>query len=196
MVLNNVSLHGTQGRNRTTSLMNFFRSNCITGLHLRDLIEGHKPYMGCSGTLLSNIFPALVKFITQLWITNTRQFIWKKLVLEEETPNMNKQRRNDSHIIACYLKTGIQGEELAELNIWWMFLHAPVGIWVGSDWTWKSIKILSCAFDFVVHARMKSLLTAYFYKIYGRCKAEEDVKIDGRCKSDEDEWDGDLIKLK
>ena len=59
-----------------------------------------------------------------------------------------------------------------------------VGIWVGSDWMWKAIKILSCAFDFVVHARMKSLLTAYFYK------------IDGVCKTDEDKWDGGLIKLK
>ena len=59
-----------------------------------------------------------------------------------------------------------------------------VGIWVGSDWMWKAIKILSCAFNFVVHARMKYLLTAYFYKIVGRCKA------------DEDEWDGGLIKLK
>ena len=38
-----------------------------------------------------------------------------------------------------------------------------VGIWVGSDWTWKAIKFLSRAFDFVVHAHMKSLLTAYFY---------------------------------
>ena len=47
--------------------------------------------------------------------------------------------------------------------------------------------MLSCAFDFVVHARMESLLTAYFYKIDGRCKADEDVKIDGRCKADEDE---------
>ena len=71
-----------------------------------------------------------------------------------------------------------------------------VGIWVGSDWTWKAIKMLSCAFDFVVHERMKSLLTAYFYKINGRCKADEDEKIDGWCKADEDEWDGSLIKLK
>ena len=73
---------------------------------------------------------------------------------------------------------------------------------------WKAIKILSCVFDFVVHARMKSLLTAYFYKIDGRCKADKDEKIDGRCKAnedkeigerckaDEDEWDGGLIKLK
>ena len=37
--------------------------------------------------------------------------------------------------------------------------------------------MLSCAFDFVVHARMKSLLTAYFYKIDGRCKANEDEKL-------------------
>ena len=59
-----------------------------------------------------------------------------------------------------------------------------VGIWVGSDWMWKAIKILSCALDFVVHGRMKSLLIAYFYK------------IDGRCKADKDEWDGGLIKLK
>ena len=71
-----------------------------------------------------------------------------------------------------------------------------VGIWVGSDWTWKAIKILSRAFDFVVHARMKSLSNAYFYKINGRCKADEDVKIDGICKADEDEWDESLIKLK
>ena len=61
---------------------------------------------------------------------------------------------------------------------------------------WKAIKLLSCAFDFVVHARMKSLLTAYFYKIDGRCKSDEDVKIDGRCKADEDKWDESLIKLK
>ena len=47
--------------------------------------------------------------------------------------------------------------------------------------------MLSGAFDFVVHARMKSLSTAYFYKIDRRCKAGEDVKIDGRCKADEDE---------
>ena len=59
-----------------------------------------------------------------------------------------------------------------------------VGIWVGSDWMWKDIKSLSSAFDFVVHTRMKSFLTAYFYKINGRCKA------------DKDEWDGGLIKLK
>ena len=71
-----------------------------------------------------------------------------------------------------------------------------VGIWDGSDWTWKAIKILSRAFDFFVHARMKSLSNAYFYKIDGRCKADEDVKIDGRCKADEDEWDESLIKLK
>ena len=71
-----------------------------------------------------------------------------------------------------------------------------VGILVGSDWTWKALKILLCAFDFVVHARMKSLLTAYFYKIDIRCKADEDKKIDGRCKADEDDWDGGLIKLK
>ena len=78
-----------------------------------------------------------------------------------------------------------------------MIMHIlPVGIWVGSDWTRKAIKILSRAFDFVVHARMKSLSTAYFYKIDGRCKADEDVKIDGRCKADEDEWDESLIKLK
>ena len=43
---------------------------------------------------------------------------------------------------------------------------------------------------------MKSLSTAYFYKINGRCKADEDVKIDGRCKADEDERDESLIKLK
>ena len=47
--------------------------------------------------------------------------------------------------------------------------------------------MLSRALDFFVHARMKSLSTAYFYKINGRCKADEDVKIDGRCKADEDE---------
>ena len=39
-----------------------------------------------------------------------------------------------------------------------------------------------------------------FYKIDGRCKADEDEKIDEeideRCKANEDEWDGDLIKLK
>ena len=49
------------------------------------------------------------------------------------------------------------------------------------------MKILSCAFDFVVHARMKYLLTAYFYKIDGRCKADEDKEIDEICKADEDE---------
>ena len=47
--------------------------------------------------------------------------------------------------------------------------------------------MLSRTFDFVVHALMKSLSTAYFYKINGRCKANEDVKIDGRGKADEDE---------
>ena len=59
-----------------------------------------------------------------------------------------------------------------------------VGIWVGNYWMWKAIEILSCAFNFFVHARIKYLLTTYFYK------------IDGRCKSDEDEWDRGLIKLK
>ena len=38
---------------------------------------------------------------------------------------------------------------------------------------------------------MKSLLTAYFYKMDGRRKAnkdkEIDEEIDGRCKADEDE---------
>ena len=47
---------------------------------------------------------------------------------------------------------------------------------------------------------MKSLLTACFYKIDGRRKANEDEEIDEeideRCKADEDEWDGDLNKLK
>ena len=71
-----------------------------------------------------------------------------------------------------------------------------VEIWVGSDWTWNAIKTLSRAFDFVVHAQMKSLLAAYFYKIDGRCKSEKDEKIDGRCKANEDEWDGDITKLK
>ena len=45
----------------------------------------------------------------------------------------------------------------------------------------------TCAFDFVVHARMKSLLTAYFYKMDGRRKADEDEQIDGKCKADKDE---------
>ena len=71
-----------------------------------------------------------------------------------------------------------------------------VGIWVGSDWTWKVLKILLCAFDFVVHARMKLLLTAYFYKIDIRCKADGDEKIDGISKADKDDWDGGLIKFK
>ena len=37
----------------------------------------------------------------------------------------------------------------------------------------KLLKFL-CAFDFVVQARMKSLLTAYFYKIDRRRKGDED----------------------
>ena len=44
--------------------------------------------------------------------------------------------------------------------------------------------MLSCALDFVLHARMKSLLTAYFYKIDGRRKADEDEEFDERCKAD------------
>ena len=34
---------------------------------------------------------------------------------------------------------------------------------------------------------MKSLLTAYFYKIDGRSKADEDEEIDKKCKADEGE---------
>ena len=47
------------------------------------------------------------------------------------------------------------------------------------SWKWlnvKRYKMLSRAFDFVVQARMQSLLTPYFYKIDGRCKADEDEK--------------------
>ena len=41
----------------------------------------------------------------------------KNLVVEWETPNINIQLYNNSHIMEYFLKSLIQGEELAELNI-------------------------------------------------------------------------------
>ena len=40
----------------------------------------------------------------------------KKMLVEEETPNINTKRHNSSHIIEDFLKKGLEGKEIAELN--------------------------------------------------------------------------------
>ena len=121
--LNNSYIYSTQGRKNITSLMNFYRSKCIRGLYLRESIEGHKLKIGCKGTLLSKIFPSLVKCVNLSWITKNWQFIKNKLGSKKKNPKLNSQVWNDSHIMEDLLRAGIKGEELAELKICWILLQ-------------------------------------------------------------------------
>ena len=59
--LKNGSLYGTQGSKHIPDLMNIGNIKCITGQHLRDLIEAHKLCIGCSGSLFYNDFSLLLK---------------------------------------------------------------------------------------------------------------------------------------
>ena len=80
----------TQGSKNTLDLMNIRQSECITWKHIRYLIEEHKLYMRCSGSLLSNNFPPLFKRTPNTWITNTWKFLChKNIVVEEKTQTWN-----------------------------------------------------------------------------------------------------------
>ena len=57
--VNTGSLYCTQVFKHITSLVNSSKIKRITGVHLRDSIEGEKMDIGCTETLLSDNLPAL-----------------------------------------------------------------------------------------------------------------------------------------
>ena len=57
--LNNGNLYVTQGRKHIYSLMDFGKSDDITGKHIRDGVEVHKLEAGLVGTLFKNNLPIL-----------------------------------------------------------------------------------------------------------------------------------------
>ena len=76
--LNNGYLYGNQGRNYIPALMDFGKSEWITGHHHRDSIEGHKLDIDFSGPLFANNSPSLTKLTTESWVTSTWKCIIKK----------------------------------------------------------------------------------------------------------------------
>ena len=104
--------------------MNIGKSECIKGKHLRDSIESHKLDIWCPGSLLSrNLYP-LLKCTSTSFITNTWKFMCvKNRVVEERPPNMKLQCQRYTYLMEDFIKIGIQGEELSELNICGIFLQ-------------------------------------------------------------------------
>ena len=97
--------------------MKLGKSDCIIEHNLRYYISPHKIDIGLLGSLLSNNFPTLTKCTPNLWITNTRKFLYdKNMKIEENTPNLRPQCLKESHIMEYFIRRGIQGKELAELK--------------------------------------------------------------------------------
>ena len=86
--MNNRSLYIPQGRKNIYTLMNFGKSNYITGHHLRDSVETHKLEIGCGGPIFTNNFPALSKYIPPSCINHTWQFIKENIVIEQYNSNL------------------------------------------------------------------------------------------------------------
>ena len=69
---------------------------------------------------------------------------------DDNIPDPSSMENVEFKIFQTIIKRQLEG---GDTDKWNKIVNTSVGIWVGSDWTWKAIKILSCAFDFVVHAR-------------------------------------------
>ena len=74
--IKNSTIYGTQGLKQIMALMNFGKTDSITGKQLRDSLESTKLEVGCSGPLFTNNFTSLSNCITDTWITNTWRFLW------------------------------------------------------------------------------------------------------------------------
>ena len=121
--LNNRTIFGTQGLKHIMAIMNFDKTDSVTGKQLRASLESTKLEVGWSGPLFTNNYPSLSNCITDNWISNTRKFLWEyNLVLEGKTTKLEIQRLNDSLIMEDFLKDGLEGTYLAELNRWILFL--------------------------------------------------------------------------
>ena len=73
--LNNRKIYGNQGLKQIMALLNFGKTDSITGKQLRASPESTKLEVGCSGPLFINSYPSLSNCITDTWISNTRKFL-------------------------------------------------------------------------------------------------------------------------
>ena len=108
-----------------TDLMNLGKIKCITGKHHRDSIEGLKIKMGCELYLFTKNFPLLSTYCTNSCIISTRKFLWgNNMTGEKKTLNLKTQLHNGSLIIEYFLRSGLKGEELVDLNRCRIFLRS------------------------------------------------------------------------
>ena len=71
------------------ALLNFGKTDSITGKQLRASPESTKLEVGCSGPLFTNSYPSLSNCITDTWISNTWKLLWEyNLAIEEKTENL------------------------------------------------------------------------------------------------------------
>ena len=104
--------------------MNFVQSNNITGSHIQDAIKYYKMDVGYGGTLFENKYHTLKHCITPTWISYSWQFMWgNNILIQEGTPLLKLQRKNDSLLIENYIMTGSRDNKLAEINICHIFLQ-------------------------------------------------------------------------
>ena len=91
------SLHHAQGAKHIQAILDFGKTNAITGHQIRALIEGHKLELGLPGTLLfEHDWTRLGKCATDTWMSDTWGYMWKeKLRIDEETPSLLPQREGD-----------------------------------------------------------------------------------------------------
>ena len=125
LYLNNGSLHGNQGKKDIHALMGHGSCNNNTGHHLRDCTIFHKLEIGFSGNIFPNNLTDLAMFIYPLWILHTRTFMRdKNLYIEEGNASLHPQQNNDYFILEDFIKAGIEGDTLSELNRCLLSLNA------------------------------------------------------------------------
>ena len=69
--LNNGKIYVDQGRKHICDMINFGKSDDITGKNIRYNIKAHKLEAGYGGTLFENNLPILEKCITTSWVPHT-----------------------------------------------------------------------------------------------------------------------------
>ena len=125
LVLINRTIYRNKGIKHIMVLMNFGKTDSITGKQLRASLESTKMELGSLGPLFMNNYPSLSNCITDTWISNTWKLLLEyNLFLEVKTANLETQRLNDYFIVDTFLQEVFERYDLAELNICRVFLKS------------------------------------------------------------------------
>eukprot|EP00957_Ditylum_brightwellii_P008225 622080-Ditylum_brightwellii.AAC.1 len=115
--LDSPTLYGTNGIKKVRTIMDHGDAETITGQHMRAELESHKLEFGCGTSSFTNNFRIFKECVTKTWWRHAWEFMWKAgTVIKEETPNLQKQRENDTFLMQELAVFGYRGHQLAMLN--------------------------------------------------------------------------------